>query len=253
MSFFSKALLTTAATTAVITGSFYLIVTLFPNAFGNYFSIKHIRLVGEMGEISPALVQKSMSQTVQGNLFTVDAQAVKTALEALPWIREARIRRIWPDTLEVSFAQHVPFALWEEDKIVSDRGAVFEIGSEDAAVVANLPEFYGPRESIPEMVERYKRWVALLEKMNNNALVTEVSVSERGTWSVALKGGDIPDLRIILGVEAKDNPLDARFEEVVLQYPEVCAVMGSAPKKIDARYRRAFAATVPGDDASEVP
>ena len=44
------------------------------------------------------------------SLFGFDIKAARTRVLALPWVKEASVRRVYPDTLLVDIEEHAPFA-----------------------------------------------------------------------------------------------------------------------------------------------
>jgi cell division protein FtsQ len=48
-------------------------------------------------------------------LLTVDPEAARTRIEALPWVRSAVVERHLPDTIFVRLTERTPVALWQKD------------------------------------------------------------------------------------------------------------------------------------------
>ena len=63
-------------------------------------------------------------------MLYVDVDEARARLEALPWVKSAEVRRVWPDRISVHIVERRPVALWqnEGDVVVvdarrpSDRG-----------------------------------------------------------------------------------------------------------------------------------
>lgn len=108
-----------------------------------------------------------------------------------------------------------------------------------------LPEFFGRADMVKEVTRRYKRFSQMLKTVMPQANVTEVSVTDRDSWTLAIASDEIPPTRIELGTEHSDWSLEDRFAVVIVQYPEVVALMKGPPSSIDARYENAFSATLP--------
>ena len=49
------------------------------------------------------------------SLVTFDVGAGRAGIEALPWVKQATIKKLYPDTLQVSVVERQPFAMWQHD------------------------------------------------------------------------------------------------------------------------------------------
>jgi cell division protein FtsQ len=72
-------------------------------------------------------------------LLAVDPRAVKARLETLPWISQASVERLLPDTVFVRLHERQPLALWQQSgrfALIDSRGAVIQGAVPDAAAAA---------------------------------------------------------------------------------------------------------------------
>ncbi len=63
-------------------------------------------------------------------ILSVDLDAAKTRLEAIPWVHAAAIERQLPDRIFIRLVERQPLAVWQHDR-------KFELIDNDGAVVAN--------------------------------------------------------------------------------------------------------------------
>jgi cell division protein FtsQ len=163
-------------------------------------------------------------------------QAVRASALKVPWVRDAAVRRHFPDAMEITFEAHEAIARWDDERLVSASGEVFRADRADHG----LPRFRGPEGSAIAMVRQYaaiEREVAPL-----GSAIDELRLSPRGAWHVVLRSG----LSLQLG-RGDVTPRLARFvaawPRLVEQQPE--------PHYVDLRYpggfatRRAATVTVP--------
>jgi cell division protein FtsQ len=66
-------------------------------------------------------------------------ESIRAAARRVPWVRDATVRRVFPDAVEVTFSAHAPFARWNEGELVSEAGDVFT-----APGAGTLPLLRGP-------------------------------------------------------------------------------------------------------------
>jgi cell division protein FtsQ len=60
-------------------------------------------------------------------ILSVDLDAAKTRLEALPWVRSAAVERLLPDGLLVRLVEHHPLAIWQHRHrfdVIDQTGAI---------------------------------------------------------------------------------------------------------------------------------
>ncbi|MHB0973012.1 MAG: cell division protein FtsQ/DivIB [Thiobacillus sp.] len=205
-----------------------------------WFALRHIEVRTPVAHVTEAQIRLVAERQVRGTFFTVDLEHVRNSLEKLPWVREARVERRWPDTLVVSLTEHVPYARWNDDALVSETGEVF-----GAAVSSKLPRLVGPEGSSGEVVAAYRRYQAALTPLGMT--IDELRLSPRRAWRIRLDTG----MQLALGRMQTDRRL-ARF---VALYPRLfgprlgkdgqAAAIPPAPLMVDLRYSDGFALRMP--------
>ena len=206
-----------------------------------WFALRGIEVKTPVAHVTEAQIRLVAERQVRGTFFTVDLDAVRDSLEKLPWVREARVERRWPDTLEVSLTEHVPLARWNDDALVSEAGEVFV-----AADSAKLPRLSGPEESADEVVAAYRRHQAALQRIGMR--IAELRLSPRRAWRIRLDNG----MQLALGREQTD----ARLARFVALYPRLFTATPAAaaetapaepvlPVAVDLRYPDGFALRMP--------
>ena len=76
-------------------------------------------------------------------ILSIDLDAAKARLETVPWVRNASIERLLPDTLYVRLTERAPLALWQH------RGK-FDLVDQDGNVIANAD--IGDYPFLPQVV-----------------------------------------------------------------------------------------------------
>lgn len=77
-------------------------------------------------------------------MLYVDVDEARARLEALPWVKSAEVRRVWPNRIHVLIRERVPVALWQKDgalAVIDIEGK--PIAGEDPARFASLPLVVG--------------------------------------------------------------------------------------------------------------
>ena len=141
-----------------------------------------IQRVVYAGEID-RLAQPELDALTQALLAAPSAplQAVRASARRVPWVRDATVRRIFPDTVEVTFSAHTAFARWNDSQLASPEGEVFA-----APDAGKLPQLRGPDGSAPLVVREYAAVAVVLAPVG---AVTELRLSPRGAWHATLDSG----------------------------------------------------------------
>lgn len=184
-----------------------------------WLSIRTIQLEGDLQRNSVATIRANATPRLHGNLLSIDLDKARDAFETVPWVRQATLRRVWPDRLAVQLVEHRPVALWQSDdglaRLVNDRGQVFEANLGDVEDDA-LPEFSGPDGSAAQVLALYRR----IEPMFAQHGMRPVSLQQsgRGSWSIELDGG--ATVRLGRGSEDELAERSERFLHTVEQVTE---------------------------------
>ena len=65
--------------------------------------------------------------TDHSSLLFLDVADARARLEAIPWIAEATVRKLYPDRLQITITEREPFALWQQQgkvKVIAADGTV---------------------------------------------------------------------------------------------------------------------------------
>lgn len=194
------------------------------------FALRHVEVAAPVVHVTQAQVKLVADRHVRGNFFSVDLEQLRGAFEKLPWVREARVARHWPDTLVVFFSEHVPLARWNDAELLNQQGEVFA-----AAFDAPLPQLRGPENSHGDVAKTYLAYRQELARVGRT--IDELQLSPRRAWRLRLDGGT----EIMLG---RTDPA-ARLARFIALYPKLFANSAQAPVYVDLRYADGVAVRMP--------
>ncbi|MEX8520016.1 MAG: cell division protein FtsQ/DivIB [Leptothrix sp. (in: b-proteobacteria)] len=159
------------------------------------FSFSQISIEGEVQHTSDLSVRMHALPRLVGGYFTMDLKKTRAAFEAVPWVRRALVRRVWPNRLVVELEEHHPVAYWErdagDDLMVNQQGEVFEVNLGDVDD-DNLPTLRGPQGSAPLVLDMLQRLTPVFRPLG--ASIDKLALSERGSWRLTLDGGTVLEL-----------------------------------------------------------
>jgi len=149
------------------------------------FSISRIIVEGELVHNNAVTLRANVAPSLMGNFFTIDLGAARQAFEQVPWVREAQVRREYPNSLRVELHEHVAEAFWGPDtgaEMVNSFGEVFE-----ANIGEGIPRLQGPAHSSQQVLQFYRMLGPALAPVALE--IDELQLSDRGSWKARLANG----------------------------------------------------------------
>lgn len=196
---------------------------------GMGLTLKRVHITGASPEAEPA-IQRALGLYAGQPITSLDLDAIRTRVQGVGWVKEARVVRLLPDTLIVEVKEHDRLAVWQEAgqiKVIDNRGQV--IDGADARRYPTLPLVVGKGadvaagEILPLLAQR-PRLMGMVDAL--------VRVDER-RWDLRLKDGSLIQLpateqeAALIRLDALDQRerlLDLGFARVDLRTPDEVAV-----------------------------
>lgn len=195
------------------------------------FPLRTLRVQGHLQRVDESRLRATVLPYAQRGFFAVPLDRIQDAVDALPWVERADVRKQWPDVLEVRISEHRPFARWGGDRLLSEQGRIFP--ANDIEVPRGLPLLDGPESRVAEVVALYNQ---ARERLANAGGVRGVALDKRGSWSITLNDGT----EVVLG---RDDP-QARLERFAPLLPKLVAQHpGQRLARADLRYTNGFSLT----------
>ncbi|EHD20137.1 MULTISPECIES: cell division protein FtsQ [Brenneria] len=172
--------------------------------------------------------QAILSLGSPGTFMTQDVNVIQQQIERLPWIKQASVRKQWPDELKIHLVEYVPVARWNDLLMVDGAGNAFSVPAERVGN-RKMPLLYGPDGSETDVLEGYRTMNQVLAA--GKFSLKTVAMSARHSWQLGLDD----DTRIELGRDDRAKRL-ARFIEL---YPLLQRQAQSENKRVgyvDLRY-----------------
>jgi cell division protein FtsQ len=200
--------------------------------------IERIRFVGDMrteDRIDTAELER-ITREVKGfngglgGIGTADLQALQLAFKRVPWVREAVVRRKFPNELEVRLEAHRPLARWGEFDLVNTFGERFTATPPDG-----LPRLYGPDGSHQEVAQQFSEFARLAAA--SGVEIEAVQLNNRRAWQVKLKAESFAEAGPVIDLGRTDERARLARALALLEFlPQL-----STAKGIDARYPQGLA------------
>ena len=207
------------------------------------FALRAIQIEGDVARNSGSTIRANAAPKLAGNFFTTDLMNDKRAFESVPWVRQAVVKRVWPNRLAVRLEEHRPAAVWggsdsATDKLVNSYGEVFEANLGDVED-DSLPTFTGPDGSSVHMLAMLNRLKPLFERLD--ARIDGLALSGRGSWRVELDTG----AEVELGRGSDDEVL-ARTDRFIGTLTQVTSRYQRPLEYADLRHSDGYAVRLKG-------
>jgi cell division protein FtsQ len=182
---------------------------------------QRVVFAGDTAKLAEADLQAFAKRALEAGTVS----AARDAAKKIPWVRDAAVRRLYPDAIEVTFATHDVLARWADAGLVDTRGDVFTAPYQEKA-----PRFRGPDGTAPRMAAEYAEITRAIAPLASP--VAELRLSARGAWQVALESG--------LVLELGRGDFHPRLERFAAAWP-LLASKGVETKHADLRHANGFA------------
>jgi len=175
--------------------------------------------------------------TDHSSLLFLDVSVARARLEAMPWIAEATVRKLYPDRLQITITEREPFALWQGQgkvSVIAADGTVLSAAVEPR--LATLPFVVGNGAAA-----KARGFLAVLDQYPaiRDQVRASILVAER-RWNLRLKNGidvRLPDTNIERALETL-----TRFDrEKSLLTRDIAAVDLRLPDRLTVRLSEAAA------------
>ena len=170
-----------------------------------WMPVQGIRVDSELQRTSLPTIRANALPKLSGTFLSLDLQRARQAFEAVPWVRHAEVRRVWPGQLSVHLEEHQPAALLrlpeaEFDKLVNLQGEVFEANVGEVEDLA-LPVLVGEETQAAQMLQFLNELRPLFKARDRD--IEQLELSRHGAWRLQLEG----DVRLELGRGSPDEVL----------------------------------------------
>ncbi|WP_312687281.1 cell division protein FtsQ [Kosakonia sp.] len=172
--------------------------------------------------------QSILALGAPGTFMTQDVNIIQSQIERLPWIKQASVRKQWPDELKIHLVEYVPIARWNDQHMVDVDGNSFSVPAERTSKQI-LPMLYGPEGSESEVLQGYRDMGQVLAK--DKFTLKEAAMTARRSWQLTLSN----DIKLNLGRGDTMKRL-ARFVELYPVLQQQAQTDGKEISYVDLRY-----------------
>jgi cell division protein FtsQ len=202
--------------------------------------VTKVRMENQWQQVSEQEVSRLLAAYLGAGFFNFEVVALKEDLETLPWVRQAEVTRLWPDSLSLNLQEEIAIARWGEDELLSQQGQAFSPAN--AAAMSSLPRLAGPEGSQIDVMRQYQQLNELL--FPAGLRLSALTLSERGSWELTVNN----EIEIAAGREK----LVERINRFIRFYNQSPDYVKSQIASVDLRYDNGLAVVNQLQESTEV-
>ncbi|KES16581.1 FtsQ-type POTRA domain-containing protein [Gilliamella apicola] len=154
-----------------------------------------------------------------------DVVDIQQEIMRFPWVKQASVRKQWPDRLIVYVEDYKPAYYWNDLFFLDEEGNVFSVPS-DRITDLKLSRLYGPEGKAKSVLENYSKLENLSKKLANNQLALQINATisdERNslqlmvTRCIAGVCDENQEIKLVLG----NKHIEERYEQFIKLFPEI--------------------------------
>lgn len=158
------------------------------------FNIRGVSVVGDVTHYNALTLKANVMPRLHGTFFTLDVDAARQVFEAMPWVRQAIVRRDFPNRLKVQLQEHQAVAYWGaegDSRLLNSYGEVFEANLGELEK-DDLPRLNGPDGQSAQVLAMHRSLQPLLASMD--LTLNQLEQTPRGGWRAELDSGTVLEL-----------------------------------------------------------
>ncbi|MDP1655561.1 MAG: cell division protein FtsQ/DivIB [Hylemonella sp.] len=208
------------------------------------FAIRGVTVTGDVNHNNALTLRANVAPQLRGTFLTIDLVAARHAFEAMPWVRQAVVRREFPNRLKVILQEHQAVGYWgteSDSTLVNSFGEVFE-ANVDEVEQDELPRLDGPQGQSAQALAMYRALQPLFEKVDLS--IEELDLTGRGSWRAKLDTG--AQIELGRGTEEEVVARTQRFLGTMTQVTSRYGRTVTSLESADLRHQEGYAIRLRG-------
>lgn len=196
---------------------------------GALLPFRWVDVSGPFARVSAEQIRAAVGPAASRGFFGVDLAEVRSGALSLPWVATAEVRKVWPDTLEISVTEREVLGRKGLDQLVDVSGNVFQ--ARGAGDTRGLPLLDAEPAQMAQLAEYYRMAQDDIEPLGRQ--ITVARMSPRGALELQLNDG----LEVHLG--SRDHL--PRWRRFIGSLPRLSALDPRPIAAVDLRYTHGYA------------
>ena len=221
-----------------------LIITMLPWFFSQpNFHLKYLILnisSDNVQHVKPKELKKLVIMELNGTALTTDLGPIYKSVLSHPWIKEATVRRIWPNKILVNLVEHNIIGVWSDGRFVTQAGKLLQFDKRQSESINKekncfLLKLDGPNETVTAVLDKAR--MISKKAIKVGLQTTGVQLTNQYDWRVFFSNG----MKMELGGENLETPLEKRLDNFFNSIAWVRKKIKKDLISVDLRYAQGFA------------
>jgi len=204
------------------------------------FPVTNVDVLGTLDYTDRNSLRTLIEPLTAKGFYALNIDRIRHVVEAMPWVAQARVSRIWPGRVAIDVVEHEPAARWNDDSLISKRLERFapsqlqhdnERYARWQEVFSDLPKLSGASGRHEAVLDDFRRYARELESYG--VAVRSLAEDKRHSQTLELSN----EVTVRLGYEDKD----LRFTRFLDVYDRLVTPLNGRPVRFDMRYSNGFA------------
>lgn len=198
-------------------------------AWGLNRPLRAVSIDGSFQHVTPVEIEHAVAPYLSAGFMSVNIDAIRRSVQAIPWVDRVRVQRRWPMGLDVTVVEQTAAARWNGTGLINPRGDLFLRDGSD--LPAALPRLSGPDGTESDVAKRYFESVPLVGAAGLR--IAALKLDARGAWQMDFTNG--------LSVRLGRHQVGRRIRRFVDTASRIVIPRLSDVEYVDMRYANGFA------------
>ncbi len=191
--------------------------------------ISKIRVQGALVHVTEPMLRQAISGKVAGGYFNIDVGRIRKAVESLPWVKSASVKRIWPDAVSIRVVEQQALARWSHGGLINLAGEVFRPAA--SRLPKHLPLLVAPKTMNRTVSAYYREFSTLLA--SQDLAIERIELDARRSIRLDLNN----KIQLVLGRRMQKK----RLQRFIRVYDAELTTRAALIRRIDLRYSNGMA------------
>jgi len=206
---------------------------------GNYLfnkPLNNFTIRGEMQFVQHDAIKKVLNQWQNKGLLTISLTKVHKQLMQNPWLKQVSIRRVWPNSLDITVVEATPIAIWQPHgkhscqrtsttcQLLNNKGEYVPINP--LIAIQNYPRLVSDSTQMQQAKSKFLIAHSLLKA--ENVTITTLQLQRDASWLMTIENS----ITVKIGSRDFDNRV-ARLRQI---WQSELRAIKNALQYIDLRY-----------------
>ncbi len=192
--------------------------------------VKKVAVYGDIEHIKVEQIEQLVRETAEDGMLALDLINLRDLLQKLPWVYRVKVRKVWPETIEVWLREQSATVMWGDAGYLNLNGEFF-VDDGVSLDHLRLPAISSQLRDTEEVYHQFLQLSSLLDESGQK--IQEMVIDQRGSIYIHLESG----LELNLGRRAVEQRL-ARWSS---QYPVIMSRLNGGVRMVDLRYEQGMA------------